>query len=235
MQRDENDRAVSTMVIRIMTCLLIICLYKLNRKKHAEVLLPHFNRLFMCVPDARVNLLHFERFSQSVVKVALASDYAVVVSEVRDLLSLSLYLGSERCLDGPFLIEVSLERLFEAIALANDVATRSPTNDAELYVLHHRTEMFEMAGKMVACIERYTKRAAYVIPLHERLQGWLSALIRDSASASYHLNRSLLEARRLSLSLHEQRVLELMAALKVPLLSAAVTSTSFATAPQVDV
>lgn len=222
--REKNDRAVTAVVMRFVTSFLIVSLYKLNRRKDAELLLPHFERLHMCVPDARVNLLSFERFSQSMVKVALATDYAVVVAEVRDALSHGHFLGYECSLDGPFLIEVSLERLFDAIALANEVATRAPNNDAELYVLHHRTEMLEMASKLIECIERYIKRAAFVIPLYERLQGWLAALRKDSAAASYHLNRSLLEARRLSLSLHEERVQELMATLGVPLLGAAVTT-----------
>ena len=75
-----------------------------------------------------------------------------------------------------------------------------------------------MVEKLIALVAASDR--PWTVPSAERLRGWYAHLRADAAGASYHLNRSLLEARRLRMELHAERSLDVMAALRVPVLGA---------------
>ena len=75
-----------------------------------------------------------------------------------------------------------------------------------------------MAETIISLMERCAYWATYVTPMVERNKGWLAFVLRDRVSASYHLNRALLEARRMELSHQEIVTKELMQKLGISLL-----------------
>lgn len=63
----------------------------------------------------------------------------------------------------------------------------------------------EMIDTLIELLQRCSYWAAFVAPLLERAKGWLAHVNGDFNAASYHLNRSLLEAMKLGSSYEEQK------------------------------
>lgn len=205
--------------LRLVSALSIVSLYKVGRRREAAALLPPFERLYMCVPDGRLNLLPKEREYLLCVKALLAPDVSQVITCTRDYLAQSATLV--HLMGTPHLIESTLlYRLFHALHLAKAVASSTNPSESESFALHHRAEIIELIELLLTEMEKITKWTGLLTPLMERARGWLAHFTNDSANASYHLNRALLEARRLQLHEDEAATLELMAELQVPVLGA---------------
>lgn len=63
----------------------------------------------------------------------------------------------------------------------------------------------ELVDNVIELLNRCTYWAVYASPILERVKGWHAHLSNDKVTASYHLNRSLLEARRLQLNHQEAK------------------------------
>lgn len=106
-------------------------------------LLKHYEELFICVPNARANLLPMERVMFFSCKIVCAgNDWSRVVSNVRELLVIIETMGVQRFFNLPYMLELVLERLFDALQLANEAAQRPNRVDPiETFVAHNRGEI----------------------------------------------------------------------------------------------
>lgn len=65
----------------------------------------------------------------------------LVLQHTREMLSIVEVTGSQRFFCVPFMLEIVLERLFEAIDLANRSENQSSRTSVEVFVVHQRGEL----------------------------------------------------------------------------------------------
>ena len=76
----------------------------------------------------------------------------------------------------------------------------------------------DLADTLITLLKRCAYWGALTHPIMERANGYLAHVCGDQSASSYHLNRSILEARRWKLEMEESRTQELMQQLGVPIL-----------------
>lgn len=130
-------------LIRYLSCLLIVSLYKLGLHEQARSLLPHYEGLYD-VPEMQLNILPNERHFLNWTKIILIADddFYSLVRQTREMQNSIDLLGLQKSFLIPYVLELVLERILAAVTCANDAAMRVVNTLGQVYVLQHRGELY---------------------------------------------------------------------------------------------